>query len=579
MLAKLNLNNKTFWLILVIIFSIPTYFFFISHPNDYYNMQDDMQMIRQLEMENCLLDGQIPCRWTPNLGFGYGYPLFNFYPPLPYIVGQMFRVLGFSFMNTAKIIASIQFILAPITMFILASSLFGNIGGFISAIIFAYTPYHALNIYVRGAYNEAWAAVFFPLILYFTKKIIEKNQFKHIIGLSLSFSFLLLSHNPMAFTFTPIVLVWALYFLFKRFKLNLSKYFISIKSFIISAALSISLSAFFTLPVLSETKYVQVETMFVNYFSYLAHYVSLSQLFISNYWGDGPSVFGVKDDGMSFMIGYLQWIIPLLIFLYFIYKYFKTKKIDNRLILPSLLFLFGLLFSFLTHNKSTFIWNQLSILQKIQFPWRLLNHITFLFSLAAGALIFIIKDLFKQKKYHTHIAVTLSILLFFINYSYFKPKVFGPLTDKEKFSGLAWTNQITSGIYDYLPKTATRAAPQIAADFIDKVDGSDYELFGQKKGTDWKFFNITLTSNARVYISQLAFPGFKTIVNGQEIAHEIEPELGRIVLNLSPGTHQVYVKLHNTPVRTISNYISLFAWIGVGIYLLKPLWKKLTSRI
>src|SRR3972149_11191211 len=54
----------------------------------YFNMHDDLQMMRQLEMEKCILDGQIPCRWVPDMGYGFGFPLFNFYPPLPYLVGQ-----------------------------------------------------------------------------------------------------------------------------------------------------------------------------------------------------------------------------------------------------------------------------------------------------------------------------------------------------------------------------------------------------------------------------------------------------------------------------------------------------------
>src|SRR3989304_7893353 len=66
----------------------------------YFNMHDDLQIMRQLEMEKCFLDRQIPCRWVPDMGYGFGYPLFNFYPPLPYLVGQGIRLLGYSFIDT-----------------------------------------------------------------------------------------------------------------------------------------------------------------------------------------------------------------------------------------------------------------------------------------------------------------------------------------------------------------------------------------------------------------------------------------------------------------------------------------------
>lgn len=97
-----------YWYLILIILIIPSVLFFFTK-GTYWLMHDDMQMVRQLELEKCLTDGQIPCRWTPDLGFGYGYPLFNFYPPLPYIVGQTFRFIGFSFMQTVKLTTALQF--------------------------------------------------------------------------------------------------------------------------------------------------------------------------------------------------------------------------------------------------------------------------------------------------------------------------------------------------------------------------------------------------------------------------------------------------------------------------------------
>ncbi|MDD4106997.1 MAG: hypothetical protein PHX84_03615, partial [Candidatus Shapirobacteria bacterium] len=163
---KKIIKLKYFWLILTVVLTLPA-IFFLLRPGIYYNMHDDMQMIRQLEMEKCLKDGQIPCRWTPDLGYGYGYPLFNFYPPMPYLVGQIYRTVGFSFLTSIKLTAITQIILSSLFIYLLSSSIFGPIGGFISSLFYTYAPYHALNIFVRGAMNEAWAAVFFPLIFYF----------------------------------------------------------------------------------------------------------------------------------------------------------------------------------------------------------------------------------------------------------------------------------------------------------------------------------------------------------------------------------------------------------------------------
>lgn len=581
---KKIIKNKFFAPILSFILIIPA-FFFLLKPG-YYNMHDDMQLIRQLEMEKCLDDGQIPCRWTPDLGYGYGYPLFNFYPPLPYMVGQVYRTLGFSFINSVKATAITQTILSALFIYLLATSIFGPIGGFISSLFYTYAPYHALNIYVRGAMNEAWAAVFFPLIFYFSRRLILENKFKFVFGLAISFACLLLSHNPMALTFTPILLVWVLFWLFTKYKKPIvpflkNQFPIFIKLFL-SGLLAGGLAAFFTLPVVFETKLVQIDTMFSGYYNFSVHFVSLYQLFISNFWGDGASIWG-PNDGMSFAVGYLHWIIPLFILILITIIIFQNrqnlKKIDNRYWLLSLIILMGLFTVFMTHNKSSFIWLLLPTIQKIQFPWRFLNLSVFLFSFSAGGLIFVLQKFFGQKIQQGIIALIL-ILLFVLNISHCTPVHFGPITDEQKFSGLAWTNQITSGIYDYLPKTASTAAKRAANPFVDEISPSDsvYHLTDQKQGTDWMFFKINLSQSSQITISQLAFPQIIITDNNQSIDYHIEPELGRIVVDLDSGDHQILVKFTNTPIRTISNYISLASWILVILFFSRPLWKQLIYK-
>jgi len=575
-----KLGKKFLIPIILFILIIPS-FFSLLKPG-YYNMHDDMQMIRQLELEKCLKDGQIPCRWSPDLGYEYGYPLFNFYPPMPYIVGQVYRTFGFSFVTSAKLIAVTQIILSTFFMYLLANAIFGPIGGLLSSLFYAYAPYHALNIYVRGAYNEAWAAVFFPLIFYFSYQLIKTNKNKNIIGISLGYAGLFLSHNPMVLTFTPFFLIWCLFWLIIENKIIFSKKIIKqlplFFKFLFSGIFALSLTAFFTLPVIFETKYTQIESMFEGYYNYSVHFASISQLFFSNFWSDGPSVWG-PNDGMSFMVGYLQWIIPLLIVLFSAFLLIRKKTLDRRIILSLFLSTLGLLSIFMVHNKSTFIWQIFTPIQKIQFPWRFLNHTTFLLSLSVGVLPFILKKYFNKKVSIITTSI-ITIALIILNLNYFHPIQSGPLTDEEKFSGKAWNNQITSGIYDYLPKTAGTAAKSAATPYFDNIDPKEalINVSGQKKGTDWLYFNLFLNQDAKVTISQLAFPNFEITDKGKKIDYQIEPELGRMVVNLKSGDHQIYVKLQNTPIRTISNYISLFAWLGLVFYLFKPLWKKLIFK-
>ena len=538
-------------------------------------MHDDMQMIRQLEMEKCFKDGQIPCRWTPDLAYGYGLPLFNYYPPLPYIIGQVFRILGISFVNTIKYTAILQILFSAYFMYLLATNIFGPFGGLISGLFYTYAPYHALNIFVRGAMNEAWAAVFFPLILLTTKKFIDTSKLKYLIGFSVAFSLLLLSHNPMVLIFTPFLAVWIIFLIISSTSNQANSVVIKLTKLFIFSLFSIGLSAFFTIPALLETNLVQIEKMFSEYYSYFNHFANLFQIFISSFWGNGSSIWG-QNDGMSFSIGYLHWIIPIIILSLLVIKFIRYRQATILELLVILIIFMGFGSLFMTHERSTFIWKIFPFIQKIQFPWRFLNITTVFFSLSVGYLPKILNSKTKSPFIYRYLIISIIPILLILNLKYFTPLTFGPLTDGQKFSGQAWVNQISGGINDYLPRQVNIPIIQQATNFIDEITpfDTDYILSGMKKGTDWQLFNITLSKPATIFLPSYIFPNFQLFIN-RNPSFQFETDIhGRIAFNLDSGQHQIFIKLKNTPVRSLANIISFISLFFILPILIFYSWKK-----
>src|SRR5258708_5739581 len=305
---------KKYWpLIIVIAFGLLAGKGLIG--SGYFNMHDDLQMMRQLEMEKCFLTLQIPCRWIPDMGYGFGFPLFNFYPPLPYLFGEIFRVFGVAFVDTAKLTFIFAFIASGVSMYYLAKEFWGKWGGIISAVFYIWAPYHSVDIYVRGAMNEAWGIIFFPAILASSYKLItqEKNKTRNIILLALSWVGLLLSHNLMAMIFAPVFAGWCIIWLVKICdRKNLRKVITKGLQIAIAGGLAFGLVAFFTLPVTLEQNLVHTETLIQGYYDYSAHFATIRQLLFSRFWGYGPSVWGAND-GLSFQVGTLYWGISIVI--------------------------------------------------------------------------------------------------------------------------------------------------------------------------------------------------------------------------------------------------------------------------
>ena len=193
--------------------------------------------------------------------------------------------------------------------------------------------------------------------------------------------------------------------------------------------LALGLSAFFLFPVLFETKLVQIDTMFENYYHYSVHFLSLRQLFLSQFWGDGPSIWN-DPDAMSYSIGILHYLIPFFILIYSLYRF--IKKPSFKVFLPILIVFLALFSIVMTHERFSFLWVILSPIQKIQFPWRFLNHTLFLFSLSLTFLPAIINQIRPKLIYF--ITPALALILFLLNYKNFFPVSYGPLTDEIKFS-------------------------------------------------------------------------------------------------------------------------------------------------
>src|SRR3989344_5879342 len=76
----------------------------------YFSHHDDLQVMRIFEMRKCFSDFQIPCRWVPDMGYGNGYPIFNFYSVFPYYLGAL-ASFAIGYIGAAKLLFFLPLIL------------------------------------------------------------------------------------------------------------------------------------------------------------------------------------------------------------------------------------------------------------------------------------------------------------------------------------------------------------------------------------------------------------------------------------------------------------------------------------
>lgn len=514
----------------------------------YFPMHDDLQTIRQLEMDNCFRDKQIPCRWVPDMGYGYGYPLFNYYPPFPYYFGELIHKLGWQFTDTVKIVGITGFATSLLAMYLLASQFWGKRGGMLAALFYLYAPYHSTDYYVRGAINEFWALVWFPLIFWSTLRLVRDGP-KWIPVVSGTIAALMLTHNPMLLIFAPAYLVWVFFLLWQHKVLTRPKVYFFLG---LSAVWATGLAAFFTLPVLLEAKYVSLWTLTSGYFNYLAHFLDWRQMLLKINWGYGSSVLG-PNDTMSFAVGYLHWIISVLLLL--ATAIIKPLR-KHWAVIICLMAMFGWSL-FMMHWKATPLWQAVPPLAYLQFPWRFLTLTIFTGSFLCGAVALVF-----TKKWTSLVLSSLLTLLLLLNANYFRPREWLPdVLDANKFSGHDWQWGITGSIFDYLPIWAPQPPASGQAEYLKFVSGRGAYMVNDFK-TDLQKYTVQASSSATLELQTYYFPGWRVWSDGLEVQIDPsrDPILGRMQVDVEPGEHRIIARFMNTPIRFVANSLSLIAW-------------------
>ena len=456
---------------------------------------------------------------------------------------------------------------SSIFAYLLGRELWGKYGGIATAVFYLYAPYHAVDVYVRGALNEFLGLVLFPAVFWAVFKIVKENKKIFIIALAFFFGLLLLSHNLMAFFITPFLIAWAFFLVF-----YLKKPKKVIWSLLKSGLLGVGLAAFFTLPVLFERNLVHIETMFIGYFNYLAHFADLNQLFFSRFWGFGASFWGPGDD-MSFSLGQVHWVVGGLIFLIFLRLFFVKKRKESLLVF--FFFAFFLLTAFLTHQRSNFIWERVFVLSALQFPWRLLSLSSFALSMLSGAIFVLI----KEKKQALFLLILMIVTVFAFNISFFKPEKTLNINDEQKlFSAKNWRKLQTDAIFDYLPiySDMPPGGPAPESPFFEKGEGN---ISNYQKGTDWVKFKAKVeTEESQIRIPIFYFPQWTVLADGKVLDISYDNEFALLDINLDKGDYEIKAFLRDTPVRTIGNLFSLFSWLGLIVFLIRERKKNYVSK-
>jgi hypothetical protein len=524
-------------------------------------------LFRLLEIDQLARQGVLLPRWAPDLLYGYGYPVFNFVPHLPYYVSELLLILGLSLVHSMLLSFILALLSSGVAMYVFTRDVFGAKAAVVSAVAYMYAPYHLYDILLRGHLPGAWAMVLCPLTLWAFRRLTRRGGVVYWALSSLFLAGCWLSHNPATFIFTPFLLfylaslVWGSVTSRPRAALRTGT----------AALVGVGLTTFFWLPALADRQYVQLERMvtppdldYHNYFITLGDLLALPTTANAGQMNPGiPNCLGVVLVSLSVLSVAGLWKLP--------------RGEERGHLIVALCGLAAVLF--MVMPQSVVVWDHMPLMKYLMFPHRLLGLACLLIAILCGAAARVFAD--TAKTFSPSFAVVFaSVGMIIVSaFSLLYPPYFTGLSlnptfaDMMAFERSTGTMGTTSfGEYlpvwvEWIPSTSPLEPMYVSGSAIQRLDEASLPPGASVSSAQY----APTVATVDVYTPQafqlvfdiLYFPGWQGYVDGQRAAIAATPGLGLTSVAVPAGSHLVQLRFEDTPLRTASKIISALSGLAV----------------
>lgn len=477
---------------------------------------------RLVEFMRVVHDRHLPPVWAPDLGSGYGNPLFEFAPPLLYAVASAFHAAGSGLTDALQFALASVYIAGAVAFYRLgrrfSTSRTAALGG---AAAWLFAPYVALDLYVRAAFAEAIAVGVVPIALLGLVAALDQPSALRVVMGAAAVALVPLAHNAVAFLLLP---VFALVVVVRR----------SLRACLVGGGVlvgALGLSAFFWLPALVENAFTKTHLLREGWVQWSLHAVAPRQL-VWSAWGYGLSVPGLND-GMSFSIGPLHLVLAALGLMVILRSWRGPQRWE------ALTYAVGAAAgAWLATPWSAPVWERLVALQNLQFPWRALF-------LPATFLPLLMVPAFDRIGRRACVGAIAAVIL--LNLSHTTPKGFLAEADPTPQS-IARSGTTTSIRGEYEPRWVEQHPPETPHRLLAR-DNSQVEVTPIAVRSAAQEFVVFAPAEAWAEASTFYYPGWRVRIDGREELLAPIPGRGTMTFRIPAGIHHVTLDLQPTPLR------------------------------
>ncbi len=494
------------------------------------------------QFHSALKYGQFPVVWTDGVA-NYGLPFGIIAHPLTSYLGGLITFLTNDPLLSYKILWLIFSVISSWGMYRLLKKYFGIWPSVAGTILYTFTAYHILNIYIRGALPEFAAASWLPFLLSTLLEEKDKKNFYHsFIYLTCWYALIFFTH-PMFLLFS--VFLTALFLISYR---PSKKFWLTVMA---AGFIAVLINMFYLLPLNLEMKYFYMgrESNFLAKGSGL----NADRFFIEQ-WEYTCS----NGDSPAYRCNRVQTGFPeILMVLSLPSLYFFTKE-KNRKKLLLFIAILGSTSTLMLLNILQPIYEKIPLLGSIQFLFRFLN----IWILIPPIILALLLDTVKRYKMVIIALFIFAILCIRLPQLYVK-NVTNPPKSFYYHNADNIHSVMMNTIWMGEPKTYKKQS------FKGAIISGKGKIITSNTSPTNHFYTIRAENQLIFADYTFYFPGWHVYIDGIEtpIQWQDPNHRGYITFSVPKGNHSIRAAFEDTAIRFIGKLISLLTIIGLFIFL------------
>jgi hypothetical protein len=516
-----------------------------------------LHLLRVVEVDQCWQDGVFYPRWAPDMAFGYGYPIFNYFAPLLYHLTELVHVAGLGFESAFELVLIGCLVLGAWGIYALTKDFLGSKAGILAAAAYYYSPFALREIYIRGGYAQLLAVSLMPAVFWSFHRLMSRDSPVYVVTSTLLLGAVLISHNITAMLLLPFLVLFVIWII-----LTLRRWR-KVRHAILVLVLSFGLASIFLLPAMAEKPLVKLNRSTEGYLDFRQHFLTVGEILSPSAVPDTSSLNPTWLHNLG--TAHLPLLALGLLAM-------AVGPLTRRQRLQAAFFLVMLLICVLmTLPPSIPIWDRVPLLAFAQFPWRVLDVGVPASALLVGMSVHLWSRLPGRR---TATILFIASVVFTLVAAFVHLYVPWPRESKEQLSPAdVVLHELRTGILG-----TTSASECLPTWVIDEPDGSplveQYLSSGaiSKLDTDtlpnsaqWELVEHTVVSDRyrvhtpepiTVRFNTFYFPGWQASVDGAPVPISPSYPEGLITFEVPAGEHDVLVSFGATPIRTVASLVS-----------------------